>query len=364
MKSSTAGLIGIFALALLVVGHYLGLAYTVGVSMALAAIFGYGWPHYLRIPARKTLGTVIALTGVLAALTAGLAEGRDYLAWSAIYIAVGFGAVMVVQLIRGTGQKHRLESTLGAGAGVAIAGFACGWVASFRFLGEPGMTLIVAIGAAVALLAGMLSWPDRVIAPLAIVLAVLTGPLAALLFSDLRIVPAAVLAAVVASVIAAFRRLRTLATPLGASSTERLVAEELNVEGTVPQELVVGEVSAEETNVEETNSEKLGLEKLDIEKLTANGATAGVSADSVDAATDAVDLTNSVDVATEEATEISVVPAPDKATDNATDNTPDNALTSTPRQPVSRAFASAAAALAPILSLGAMVYFLEKILLS
>ncbi|POH56922.1 permease [Arthrobacter glacialis] len=210
MKSSTAGLIGILALALLVAGHYLGLGYAVGVSIGLAAVFGYGWPYYLGIPAKKTLGTVIALTGAVAALTAGLTSGVDYLVWTPIFIAVGFGAIMVVQLIRGTGQKHRLESTLGSGAGVVITGFTCGWVASFRFLGEPGMTLIVAVSAAVALMVGMLPWPDRVVAPLAIVLAALAGPMAALMFSDVRILPAIVLGVLVAAVVAAFRRLRTL----------------------------------------------------------------------------------------------------------------------------------------------------------
>lgn len=211
MKSSIAGLVGILALALLAAGHYLGLGWAVGAAMALAAVFGLGWPHYLGIPAKKTLGSVIALTGAASALTAGMSAGTENLSWTPMYIAVGFGAVMVVQLIRGTGQKHRLESTLGAGAGVAIAGFAGGWVASLRFLGEPGMTLIVAISATVALLAGMLRWPDRVLAPLTIVLSGLAGPLAALLFSDVRIVPAMVLGMLVGAVIAAFHRLRTLA---------------------------------------------------------------------------------------------------------------------------------------------------------
>lgn len=329
MKSSTAGLIGIVALALLVGGHYLGLAYTVGVSMALAAIFGYGWPHYLGIPAKKTLGTVIALTGVLAALTAGLAEGRDYLAWSAIYIAVGFGAIMVVQLIRGTGQKHRLESTLGAGAGVAIAGFACGWVASFRFLGDPGMNLIVAISAAVALLAGMLPWPDRVNAPLAIVLAVLAGPLAALLFSDVRIVPAAVLAAVVASVIAAFRRLRTLAGPLGASAAEKLVAEETSVEKLTAEAATVDAATVDAAHVTTAASEVATAELSDANDSVNASAGASVS-DSVSGSVSA----------------------------------PVSAPASAPRRTIGLAAAAAAAALAPILSIGAMVYFLEKILLS
>jgi hypothetical protein len=60
----------------------------------------------------------------------------------------------------------------------------------------------------------MLSWPDRVLAPLAIVLSALAGPLAALLVSDVRILPAAVLGALVAAVIASFRRLRTLTGPM------------------------------------------------------------------------------------------------------------------------------------------------------
>ncbi|RAN77596.1 permease [Bacillus sp. SRB_336] len=214
MKSSLAGLAGIIALAAIVAGHYFGLGYIVGVAVALAAAFGFGWPHYLGIPAKKTLGTVIALTGAAAALTSGLTADANFLVWTPIFIALGFGAVMVVQLIRGTGQAHRLESTLGAGAGVLIAGFAGGWVASYRFLGEPGMTLVTAISAAVALAVGMLSWPDRVLAPLAIVLAALAGPLAALLFSELRILPAAVLGALVAAVIASFRRLGTLTGPV------------------------------------------------------------------------------------------------------------------------------------------------------
>ncbi|WP_207343492.1 permease [Arthrobacter sp. E3] len=210
MKSSIAGLIAIVALVLLVSAHYLGLVWTVGFGIALAAAFGYGWPHYLAIPAKKTLGTVIALTGVGSALTAGLDAGGDYLVWTPILIAVGFAGVMVVQLLRGTGQKHRLESTLGAGTGVAIAGFASGWVASIRFLGEPGMTLIVAISAAVAIAIGMLPWPDRVLAPLTIVMAALAGPLAALLFSNVHVAQAAVLGVLVGAVMAAFRQLRTL----------------------------------------------------------------------------------------------------------------------------------------------------------
>ena len=153
---------------------------------------------------------MIALTGAASALTAGVTTNSGFLTWTPIYIAVGFGAVLVVQLVRGTGQAHRLESTLGAGAGVLMAAFGCGWVASLRLLEAPGLTLVAASSAAVALLVGMLPWPDRVVAPLAIVLAALAGPLAALVFTDAEVVAAAVIGALLAAVIAGLRRLRTL----------------------------------------------------------------------------------------------------------------------------------------------------------
>ena len=53
MKSSITGLVGILALAALVAGHYAGLGAVVGVAMALAVVFGLGWPQYLGLPAGK-----------------------------------------------------------------------------------------------------------------------------------------------------------------------------------------------------------------------------------------------------------------------------------------------------------------------
>lgn len=225
MKSSFAGVIGIIALAAIALGHSLGLGVTEGIIALLCLLFGFGWPHYLAIPAKKTLGGIIAGVGVLSAVTTAATQDSDYLFWVPVIIAVGFGAVIVVQVIRGTGQAHRLESTIGAGAGVAIAGFGAGWVASYRFLGEPGMTLITVVSAGVAILVGLLPWPDRVNAPLAIGLAALTGSLAALLFSDLRILPALVIGVLVGAVIAAFHRLRTLSG--GASSVVGGIAASL-----------------------------------------------------------------------------------------------------------------------------------------
>ncbi len=207
MKSWTMGIAGVVALVVIIAGSYGTLGVSLSAGIVLSAVLGIGWPHYLGIPAKKTLGCVIALTGVCAALTAAFTPGPGYLRWLPVLLAVGVGAVFVVQLIRGTGQSHRLESTLGASAGVLLAGLGSGWIASHRFTGETAMTLIAGVSALVALLIGMIRWPDRVIAPLAIILAALAGPLAALLVSDLHIFQAAIIGAVIAAVLMSFRRL-------------------------------------------------------------------------------------------------------------------------------------------------------------
>ena len=101
-------------------------------------------------------------------------------------------AVFVMQLLRGTGQAQRLESTLGSCAGVLLSCLGAGWIACSRFNGVREMFLVAAVSAAIALLAGLIRWPDRVVAPLGIAGAGLAGPLAGLVFSDIAVVPAAV----------------------------------------------------------------------------------------------------------------------------------------------------------------------------
>ncbi|MBG0739973.1 permease [Paeniglutamicibacter antarcticus] len=211
MRSWTAGIAGIVALAVIIAASYATLSISLSAGIVLSAVLGMGWPHYLGVPAKKTLGSVIALTGACASVTAALTPGPGYLSWLPVFLAVGVGAVFVVQLVRGTGQSHRLESTLGASAGVLLAGLGSGWIASHRFTGETAMTLIAGVSALVALLIGMIRWPDRVIAPLAIILAALAGPLAALLFSEVHIIQAAIIGAVIAAVLMSFRRLGTAA---------------------------------------------------------------------------------------------------------------------------------------------------------
>jgi hypothetical protein len=211
VKSWTIGIAGLTALAVLIASSYGPLGISLAAVIVLCVAFGFGWPHYLGIPAKKTLAVIIALAGAGGAVSAAFSTGPGYLMWLPVFTAAGVGGVFAVQLIRGTGQSHRLESTLGASAGVLVATLAGGWIAAQRYNGHTAMMLITGLSAAVALLIGLIRWPGRVIAPLAVGLAALTGPMAALLFSDLHILPAAIIGAVVAAVLMSFRHLAALA---------------------------------------------------------------------------------------------------------------------------------------------------------
>ncbi|VXB08196.1 Permease [Arthrobacter sp. 8AJ] len=210
LGSWTVGVVGIAGLIAIIAGVYASPEALVVVGILIAAAVGIGWPHFLRIPAKKTLAAVIALPGAGAAVAAGLAPAPGYLDWTPAFVALGMMAVFVLQLIRGTGQAQRLESTLGCCAGVLLSCLGAGWIAGSRFNGVREMLLVAAISAAVALLAGLIRWPDSIVAPLGVVLAGLAGPLAGLVLSDIAVLPAAVFGVVVGAVLASFRRLATL----------------------------------------------------------------------------------------------------------------------------------------------------------
>ncbi|MGY4540648.1 hypothetical protein ACVWY0_000549 [Arthrobacter sp. UYNi723] len=210
LGSWVIGVVGVAGLVAIIAGVYISREALIGVAAVIAVAVGIGWPHFLRIPAKKTLAAVIALPGVGSALAAGFVPAPGFLDWTPAFMALGMMAVFVVQLIRGTGQAQRLESTLGCCAGVLLSCLGAGWVAGARFNGVREMLLVAAISAAVALLAGLIRWPDSIVAPLGIVMAGLAGPLAGLVFSDIAVLPAAIFGVVVGAVLVSFRRLVTL----------------------------------------------------------------------------------------------------------------------------------------------------------
>jgi hypothetical protein len=210
LQSWSIGVIGLAGLAAIIASVFRTPDVLLAVAVVVALAVGVGWPHYLGIPAKKTLAAVIGLPGAGSAVAAAVVPAPGYLDWTPGFIALGVSAVFVVQLIRGTGQAQRLESILGCCVGVLLSCLGAGWIAGARFNGVKEMLLVAGVSAAVALLAGLIRWPDRIIAPLGIVLAGLAGPLAGLVFSDIAVLPAAVFGVVVGAVLVSFRRLVTL----------------------------------------------------------------------------------------------------------------------------------------------------------
>jgi hypothetical protein len=206
-------IVAVIAAALLcaVVGaSYWSPAAIVAVACAGVLMVGLGWPQLLGVPARKTLSTVISLAGIAAVLLASVAPSGMALSWTVVVVALGVMAVFMVQLVRGTGQPHRLESTFGASTGLVLAVLGAGWVAAERLSAnsaDTGMMLITGISMLMAIAVCVLPWPDRIVAPLGVLLAVLAGTLGASISSSVPLLPAALVGAVAGTVIACFRRL-------------------------------------------------------------------------------------------------------------------------------------------------------------
>lgn len=205
-----AALVAVVALAAIVGASYLSLpatAVVVGVLVLAAAI---GWPYVLGVPARKSQSTAIALSALAACAAAYVSPSGAALTWLPVAVALGLGAVFLIQLLRGTGQSFRLESTLGTSSGVLLTALGAGWIAAENLsvnAGTSGVTLVTGISVLAALLVALLPWPDRMVAPIGVLLAALAGPLCALVFTDVEELPAAVIGAVCGAVIMAARRL-------------------------------------------------------------------------------------------------------------------------------------------------------------
>ena len=215
VESWSIGVIGLAGLTVIIASIYRTPDVLLAVAVLIALAVGVGWPHYLGIPAKKTLAAVIGLSGAGSAVAAATVPAPGYLDWAPGFIALGVISVFLVQIVRGTGQAQRLESTLGCCVGVLLSCLGAGWIAGARFNGVKEMMLVAGVSAAVALLAGLIRWPDSIVAPLGIILAGLAGPLAGLVLSDVAVLPAAVFGVVVGAVLVSFRRLVTLrGTPL------------------------------------------------------------------------------------------------------------------------------------------------------
>lgn len=212
MKLWSVAVLAAAALIGIVGASYWSVAAVAVVTGLLAVVVGIGWPHLLDVPAKKTQGAVLALAGAAACAAAFVAPATALLVWLPAVAAVGVGAIFLIQLLRGTGQAQRLESTIGNIAGVLLTVFGSGWVAADRLAAADGSLAGLTISAAgilVALAVSLIPLPDRIAAPLGVVAGALAGALAGVVQSEAGVHPAAAafMGAVGAAVIMAVRRL-------------------------------------------------------------------------------------------------------------------------------------------------------------
>ncbi|MFC7401131.1 hypothetical protein [Citricoccus sp. GCM10030269] len=204
--------------ALLVgVGGLGGVWTTAVVSAVLVVVAALGWPQLLGAPARKSLTAVLGVTGLVAVAAAALWPGRNpgeeaaafgasFVEPIAVCMALGIVAAFMVQLFRGAGSPHRLESTAGTIAGLAVVCAGAGWTALVRLAAETSSvsTLMISVASValsliVAALAGLVPLPRHGDVLLAVVLAGVV-PVAVSVITPLPL-PAAVVAGVLAAVV-------------------------------------------------------------------------------------------------------------------------------------------------------------------
>ncbi|GAA5227874.1 hypothetical protein GCM10025778_24070 [Paeniglutamicibacter antarcticus] len=199
---------GTIALALLVGAGYLPGDTTwplVAVSVVLLALFSIGWPRLMKLPSPIPVSVVIFLAGTAATLLGLMQEPGPSLETVAPVVAAGVILVFLTQLVRGTDAQKRLESVAVGISGMLVAAFGSGWVmlgidSRWHVLG-----LVAGISMVGAAVPGMLRWPDRIVFPLGLVLAVLLGGAASLLDQRIGVLPALVLGAGCGLVVVAVR---------------------------------------------------------------------------------------------------------------------------------------------------------------
>ncbi|MCC9203842.1 hypothetical protein [Arthrobacter sp. zg-Y769] len=194
----------------IVTASYLSVPAVAVLSGVAAVLTGVCWPHLIGVPTRRTQGAALGFVGAAAVVAAYFAPAAAMLTWLPAAVAVGVGAVFLIQLLRGTGQAHRLESIVGIISGVLVTALGSGWVAAARLAGTDGDPALLTVAGSAALAAvcvSLIPLPDRMAAPLGLLAGGLTAALTALVVAGVAWQAAAFSGVVIAAVVMAFRRL-------------------------------------------------------------------------------------------------------------------------------------------------------------
>lgn len=208
VRTKTFAAASLLAIAALIASSYAGLAAGSWAMWAVlcvcVVVFALGYPRLIGLPAPLPVGIVIALAGIGSATSAAVVPMPSPLQWMGGFCAVGVILVFLTQLMRGTGARRRLESTLGGCVGVLIVVFGSGWVGADRLAPnamDGSMMLLSGLSLAASVLVCSMNWPERMTAPLALVAAVLVGGVASAVSTDVAVAPAMVVGAVVGAVV-------------------------------------------------------------------------------------------------------------------------------------------------------------------
>lgn len=213
MRTKTVAGSALAATAAVVAASYAGTAGSAhplvwaAVSL-LVLLFAIGWPRMMGLPAGLSATVPMALAGWSAATLASVVAMPVPMKWTAACVAVGVIVVFVGQLMRGTGERQRLESTVAGVSGTVVAGFGAGWVAVDRLApnaSNSSMMLVSGLSIAAAVLIGTIRWPDRVTAPLGLVVAALVGGVGSVVGTNVPILPAVAVGAVLGAVVVGCR---------------------------------------------------------------------------------------------------------------------------------------------------------------
>lgn len=223
MRTKTVAGSALVAVAALIAASYIGIPGLEGLGMwavasVLVAVFAIGYPRLLGLPVATAHTVVIALAGLAAVALASVTAMPAPMAWLPACGAAGVVLVFLTQLLRGPGAELRLQATAAGACGVLVAVLGAGWVGADRLApnaSNSSMMLLSGASIAAAILACTIPWPDRITAPLALLLAVLVGGVASALVRDVAVLPASVVGAVAGAVVVCFRLMRTSSPPRG-----------------------------------------------------------------------------------------------------------------------------------------------------
>lgn len=131
-------------------------AVRVGLVVVLVPLLAQGWPALVR--ARHDVGSslVIALTGVVAAVSVGLTGNFGTAAW---VMALSVPAAFVAQMMRRDGRPELAEDLASTVAGALVAVCGAGWAAMSLEAADPSVMVPVSVALFVGALLTLLNVP-------------------------------------------------------------------------------------------------------------------------------------------------------------------------------------------------------------